>query len=225
MLLSALLLQWEWRSPSTTQNQAITNDILRSGGEKKKKPLLHISQNCSQRNSNILPSSWNLEKVSGPIIVIKNNYCHIAWRQTFIRNCQIMFCVFDVPLPSFMSDWSPLSPGFFCFCDRWTATVLYALLPQASGKRNKKSFEAFHSFTHPAAAWVDYPRKWLMVLSVFIYYSKPQDLTAAFVSELMWFYFFRGEERGCFNHTAMNWASFSNKTAHETSFTEATVKP
>lgn len=78
MLLSALLLQWEWRSPSTTQNQAITNDILRSGGEKKKKPLLHISQNCSQRNSNILPSSWNLEKVSGPIIVIKNNYCHIA---------------------------------------------------------------------------------------------------------------------------------------------------
>lgn len=119
------------------------------------------------------------------------------------------------------------SHDFFCFSDYYPVPAMfpYALLQQALDKRNKKSFEAFHSFTHPAAAWVDYPRKWLMVLSVFIHYSKPQDLTVAFVSELMWFCFFRGEERVCFNHMAMNWASFSKKTAHETSFTKTTVKP
>lgn len=75
MLLSALLPQWEYRSPSTTQNQAISSDILRKW---EGRPLLHLSQNCSQGNSNILSSPWNLEKVSRPIIIMKNNYCHIA---------------------------------------------------------------------------------------------------------------------------------------------------
>lgn len=117
----------------------------------------------------------------------------------------------------------------------WSLLLLWLLncpykfsLYTSRGDFDKRIFlkiEAFHSFSHPAAAWVDFPRIWLMVLSVFIHYSKPQDLTVAFVSELMWFCFFRGEERVCFNHMAMNWASFSKKTAYETSFTKTTVKP
>lgn len=54
--------------------------------------------------SNILPSPWNLSKVSRPITIIKNNYYHIAWRHTFTENCQMLFCVLDVALPSSMPD-------------------------------------------------------------------------------------------------------------------------
>lgn len=112
--LSALLPQCECRSPSTTQNPATRNCMLR-GGEQKP-PLLHFSQNYSQRNSNILPSLWDLEKVSKPITI--NNCCHIARRQTFVGNCHMMFYIFDVPLSLFMSDQYLHSPGFSCFCCR-----------------------------------------------------------------------------------------------------------
>lgn len=179
VLLSALLPQCECRSPSTTQNPATRNCMFR-GGEQKP-PLLHFSQNCSQRNSNILPSLWDLEKVSKPITI--NNCCHIARRQTFVGNCHMMFYIFDVPLSLFMSDQYLHSPGFSCFCRRWTtpATFPYAILQTAPDTRNEKSFVVFHSFTFPTAAWVDYPRKWLMVLSIFIFYTKHQHLTVAFV--------------------------------------------
>lgn len=135
---------------------------------------------------------------------------------------KLTFCVFHCLLSWIISLSLLLVSSGFVITE---LSLAYTLLKRDLDKSNRKSFEVFHSFMHPAAAWVDYPRKQLMMLSGFIYYSKPQDLTVAFVSELIWFYYFRGEQRGHFNHMAMNRVSFSNKTAHEVFFTKVTVRP
>lgn len=200
----------EWRSPSTVQYPAISNCMIR-GGEQKP-PLLHFSQNCSQRNSNILPSLWDLEKVSKPIII--NNCCHIARRQSFVGNCQMMFYVFDVPLFLFKSDQYLHPPGFSCFSCCWTtlATFPYAILQTASGTRNEKSFVAFHSFTYPTAAWVDYPRKTVNAAKCFYILQQTPGFDCCFCKVAYVILYFLGEQ-GCFNH---GHELSSNKTAHGT---------